>query len=594
MTAEANINQFDEPEVQDWETLKAQVMLSNEKKPAATNVPGGWSSVAAAAAAASASVSSSSSPVQPLTKKPTTTSSTATTTPALDQWPAAPATTTKSPQWSNVAAASTPSPASADHGWSNVAASASTTDKEWPKAAAAASPSASVEVKKDADLGGWGSSPASSAASASATPSAWSKTPSTSAGWNTDNKKSWGSPASDKKKQSTWAADKESNISLGEWESPSKAVGGSSADDNWRAGPKKSTNASAPLSAASWDNAKLPWDDEPTTAAAAATATTAAASPMATTPIKENVKKPAVTQPPVVTSNPTTSATASKHGILSPATQPPPGMTMSNSLAAPPPGIQAPKVMPPGLSTGMASAVPAVTTPTIHTTTTSFSSVGMSSMASTPLQSASNPLQEPLPHDLDEMSSDMLLLIVKNLHRENGNLIQSVYNMQQEMGMMTSRYAEIIALARERETQTLALFESRKQTEMEEARRYVLSLEARVKQLEEQGQQQASTGTAGFGNQDLFAGYREEMAPQQQQPAQQHHHQNHHRNHSRKLWQKNTVVRCSNCGEVGHASQECKVNSVYIQEIFIILTNLLNRECVAIAVASNISLMLAH
>lgn len=185
-------------------------------------------------------------------------------------------------------------------------------------------------------------------------------------------------------------------------------------------------------------------------------------------------------------------------------------------------------------------------------------------MATAPLQPTSNQFQEPLPQDMEEMSSDMLILIAKNLHRENGNLIQSVYNMQQEMGMMTSRYAEIIALARERETQTLALFESRKQTEMEEARRYVLSLEARVKQLEEQGQQQAKTGTAGFGNQDLFAGYREEMAPQQQS-AQPDHAQNHHRNHSRKLWQKNTVVRCSNCGEVGHASQECKVNIVYLK-----------------------------
>lgn len=537
MTAEANINQL-EPEVQDWETLRAQVMLSNEKKPTAT-VSGGWSSVAAAAA--TSATLNSPSPVQPSSKKSTTpitsTTITAASPSALDQW-SAPA--TKSPQWSNVAASSN-STATADNGWSKVA-------------------SISSEVK-DMDLGGC-STPAPSA-NTNASTAARSKISSTTSGWNSD-KKPWASPSAEKKKQSKWSDDNESNLSLGGWESSSAAVGGSSADANWRSSSKKTT-AATPLSAPSWDNAKLPWDDEPTTAAT---------SSIAATPIKENVKKPPVVQS-AVTSNPTSVAT-SEHGILSPVAQPPPGMIASNNVTAspaPPPGIQAPKVMPPGLATPIASTVstPHAATPSIHTSN-SFNPIGMST---TPLLPTANQLQEPLPHDLEEMSSDMLLLIVKNLHRENGSLIQSVYNMQQEMGMMTSRYAEIIALARERETQTLALFESRKQTEMEEARRLVLSLEARVKQLEEQGQEQRpKASTAGFGNQDLFAGYREEMVPQQQSPQQHHNHN--HRNHTRKLWQKNSVVRCSNCGEVGHASQECKVNIEYIYKvIFIILSNLL-------------------
>ncbi|KAI8061879.1 uncharacterized protein B0P05DRAFT_557084 [Gilbertella persicaria] len=160
-------------------------------------------------------------------------------------------------------------------------------------------------------------------------------------------------------------------------------------------------------------------------------------------------------------------------------------------------------------------------------------------------------LQEPLPSNINEMTADMLLLIVKHLHQENGSLIQSVYSMQQEMTMMTKRYAEIMALARERESQTLALFESRKQTEMEEARRYVLQLEARVKQLESGGQQLATT--AGFGNQDLFAGYREEMSSNST---------GHHHHHKKKMWSKTPVVRCGNCAEYGHESADCKVRFV--------------------------------
>ena len=551
MTAESN-KKPSEPEVQDWDTLRAQVMLSNEKKPASatntanTSLPGGWSSIAATPPSFNAS--------EPKTKKPAVTS----TPPDLDQWPTPisrspkqnnPSSSVIGNKWSNIATASTISlTENASEGWSEVT-----------------SPASNAEIKKDVELGGWGVSKVNSLSSSSSA-AAWSNT--TTAGWNTPtDKKGWSSPsASDKKKQTKWSTisrEKESNLSLDGWETPSTLVGGSSADDNWRSSSKKSINSStatAPLASASWDNAKLPWNNEPSTASNISPSSSA-------TPIMENVKKPVVQ--PVVTSNSTAAPTVNVLMNATSNASQPPGIETSNANVPPPPGIQAPKVMPPGLSTPTTAIITSATS-------NNFNSIGMPattpttpmSALSAPIHSTtSNQLQEPLPHDIDEMSTDMLLMIVKNLHRENGNLIQSVYSMQQEMGMMTSRYAEIIALARERETQTLALFESRKQTEMEEARRYVLSLEARVKQLEEQGhhhqQQQAQghTSIAGFGNQDLFAGYREEMAPaqQQQQPHHHHNHQN-HRNHSRKLWQKNTVVRCGNCGEVGHASQECKVN----------------------------------
>ncbi|KAG1438862.1 hypothetical protein G6F56_012497 [Rhizopus delemar] len=155
--------------------------------------------------------------------------------------------------------------------------------------------------------------------------------------------------------------------------------------------------------------------------------------------------------------------------------------------------------------------------------------------------------QEPLPANVDEFGKDMLLLMVKNLHRENSTLISSVYSQQQDMAMMNKRYTEVMALTRERETQTVQLLETRQKTEMEKAKAYVISLESRIKELE-----QSKAQTAGFGNQDLFAGYRDEM----KSPT-----NNYQRNNTnKKMWQKSAVIRCGNCGETGHSSSDCKVN----------------------------------
>ncbi|KAI8638225.1 hypothetical protein BD408DRAFT_446955 [Parasitella parasitica] len=510
MTVESN-KKKQESEVQDWDTLRTQVMLLKETKPSSSaNIgsSGGWSSIAAAGAAASA---------QP---KPTSTSTI--TPPDLDQWPSVIA---KSPKPS--ASSSSSAVAAATKQWATPVTITPTesTSLGWSKGA---SPASNDEIKKDVDLGGWVSSKMSSPPSSAA---AWSTT--AAASWNTSSdKKPWNSPSAEKKKQSRWSTiDKDANISLGGWEASSRIVDGSSANDSWR-----SSSKAAPAIVPSWDNAKLPWNDEPSTAAANESSSSAGAAAAAATPIKENVKK-AVVQP-IVTSS------ATNIGLMS-ASQ---SLDMSMTNAAPPPGIQAPQVMPPGLSQATPAAAANTNLSPMGMPTTPLASTTLAA----PMQPTTNQWQEPLPSGIYEMSPDMLLMIIKNLHRENGSLIQSVYNMQQEMSMMTGRYAQIIALARERETQTLALFETRKQTEMEEVRRYVLTLEARVEQLEEQ-QAKNHAGTVGFGNQDLFAGYREE---QQQQ-------QNQNRNHSKKLWQKNTVIRCGNCGEVGHASQECKDHCRY-------------------------------
>ncbi|KAI8887966.1 hypothetical protein K501DRAFT_174312 [Backusella circina FSU 941] len=159
-------------------------------------------------------------------------------------------------------------------------------------------------------------------------------------------------------------------------------------------------------------------------------------------------------------------------------------------------------------------------------------------------------LQAPLPSNLDELGSDNLTLLARNLHNQNSQLIQTVYSMQSEITMMTRRYSDIITLTREKEQQTLQLLEARRQTDLEEARRYVLNLEARIKQLEYQ-----TKITAGFGNQDLFAGYRDEMGGGQH--PQHNNNNNNNNNNRRKMWSKHYSLRCGNCGQEGHASNDC-------------------------------------
>jgi hypothetical protein len=372
---------------------------------------------------------------------------------------------------------------------------------------------------------------------------------------------SWGvtSPA----KSAATIVSTDSDLSLGSWGNPTATVGGwnsktsskSSNANTWAAVP---TAVSVKKQFNGWNGAQLPWENETTST------TTVSKS---TSPVQQPITKKAseVSVPSDMTPTSAPSAIAPT-ATTSTARSGPPGMTAASSNKAPP-----------GLATAATTATTKFEEPLtpINIPTPSVSTpLGLNNMAAAPpsllsatLASTISQLQDPLPANLNELDAASLLVIVMNLHRENGALIQSVYTMQQEMSMMSTRYAEVMTLARERESQTLALFESRKQTEMEEARRYVLNLEARVKQMEEQLKGNNGT-TAGFGNQDLFAGYREEMSTggsshqnnntSSSSTRNHHHHNNHH--HGRKLWQKNAVVRCGNCGEVGHASAECKVN----------------------------------
>ncbi|CAO3646334.1 unnamed protein product [Cunninghamella blakesleeana] len=175
------------------------------------------------------------------------------------------------------------------------------------------------------------------------------------------------------------------------------------------------------------------------------------------------------------------------------------------------------------------------------------------------------------------MSSDSLITMIHSLRFENDQLKQSMSTLQQTVNMT-------LTLAREREEQTIQLFNTRKQADLEEARIYILSLEAKINDLESQIRMQPVNPTrTGFDNQDIFAGYREEMRvgsgrntnindrnrPYNQRPGtgassggfgggggSSH-------PGGRKLWQRATIVKCSNCGESGHASSDCKDSCRY-------------------------------
>ncbi|CAO3697783.1 unnamed protein product [Rhizopus stolonifer] len=224
----------------------------------------------------------------------------------------------------------------------------------------------------------------------------------------------------------------------------------------------------------------------------------------------------------------------------------PPGLSFASQESSQPPGIpfasQEP-VQPPGLS--FATPEPAKPLMSFGEPAKPAGMTDTSLPFHSFMSNVTTQFQEPLPANVDEFGKDMLLLMVKNLHRENSTLISSVYSQQQDMAMMNKRYTEVMALTRERETQTVQLLETRQKTELEKAKAYVISLESRIKELEQNKAQ-----TVGFGNQDLFAGYRDEM----KSPT-----NNYQRNNTnKKMWQKSAVIRCGNCGETGHSSSDCK------------------------------------
>lgn len=626
---------------------------------------GGWSSVAAKKPVVDNGWSNAASTGVAATTNTATTpiagtslvSSTA--DPVVSEWSSTASKTSVDNGWANVAAAAATSPevasvSATSGGWSSLHTVKkpvqSTTWSNVSTNVPTKETTVATSEKEDNCLGGWGTpasiSQVSPTTTSSSSNNAWSTA--TTGGWNTpvnskrNSASSWSnSPAAaasiEKKtpaaSPASWdvaspvvpaatTVKTDADLSLGGWGNPtasgnwkSKSSAKTSNANTWAAAP-----APSPVNKQSngWNGAQLPWDIESSSAPTAVKST----SPVQQISVQKKASE--VSAPPgmapianaVTTTTTTTTTTTSSNSSRSV----PPGMT----AASPSIEMTSPSAFnkaPPGLATATATTTGTkfgepLNPINIPTPTTSIP-LGLSNKTVTTappppppsiqpslaasLASTMSQLQDPLPTNLNELDAASLLVIVMSLHRENGTLIQSVYTMQQEMSMLSNRYAEVMNLTRERESQTLALFESRKQTEMEEARRYVLSLEARIKQMEEQlkGNVHTNATIAGFGNQDLFAGYREEMSTgssghsgsnnggattSHHHNNRNHHHQNsnnsnnsnqHHPHQSRKIWQKNNVVvRCGNCGEVGHASAECKVkyssfetNVIFTQQV---------------------------
>ncbi|KAI7872391.1 hypothetical protein BDF14DRAFT_1752883 [Spinellus fusiger] len=110
------------------------------------------------------------------------------------------------------------------------------------------------------------------------------------------------------------------------------------------------------------------------------------------------------------------------------------------------------------------------------------------------------------------MNQDSIVSMVQSLQQEKIQIMQSLLRAQQDMTMMRTQYTEVMGLTREKEAQLYHLYEIRRQTDNEESRRYINSLEDQLASLRKQLQSTASNKNMGAsGAQDLFAGYREEM-----------------------------------------------------------------------------------
>ncbi|RIA91463.1 hypothetical protein C1645_118857 [Glomus cerebriforme] len=174
--------------------------------------------------------------------------------------------------------------------------------------------------------------------------------------------------------------------------------------------------------------------------------------------------------------------------------------------------------------------------------------------------------------NLDALSRSDLIMLIQNLSTEKIQLVNTLISMQQEVKAMTVRYANLVEMARDREFQ----IETRKQQEMEEAKKYIQTLELRISQLEKQnivGNNNSestspksgsspgspigisSTQSSGFSlfptnrtGQVPLIGSKKYMNPWRGPTSTSRPFSN---------------MRCGNCGDQGHVSQECTVGCRY-------------------------------
>ncbi|CAG8521932.1 8620_t:CDS:1 [Funneliformis mosseae] len=177
--------------------------------------------------------------------------------------------------------------------------------------------------------------------------------------------------------------------------------------------------------------------------------------------------------------------------------------------------------------------------------------------------------------NLDTLSRSDLTMLIQNLFTEKAQLVSTLISVQQEVKAMTDRYANLLEVARDREFQTIQMFETRKQQEMEEAMKYIQTLELRITQLEKQNHvgnnnessspknssspgspigssstsQTTQSSSSGFSlfptNRTSTGGSKKYSNP----------------------WRAPSSVRCGNCGDQGHVSQDCTIGCRYCGDL---------------------------
>ncbi|CAJ0912639.1 1728_t:CDS:2 [Entrophospora sp. SA101] len=139
--------------------------------------------------------------------------------------------------------------------------------------------------------------------------------------------------------------------------------------------------------------------------------------------------------------------------------------------------------------------------------------------------------------NFDDLGKSDLVLLVQNLINEKSQLVTMLVSMQQDVKLITN-YSSLLR-DRDRELQALQMMEARKQLEMEEAFKYIQRLEFRIAQLENNNNNKSSIG-------------KNKYKPPRRNPATSSRIQS---------------VRCGNCGEQGHVSQDCKIGCRYCGDL---------------------------
>jgi hypothetical protein len=175
--------------------------------------------------------------------------------------------------------------------------------------------------------------------------------------------------------------------------------------------------------------------------------------------------------------------------------------------------------------------------------------------------------------NLDVLNRSDLILLIQNLSTEKTQLVNTMILMQQEVKAMTVKYANLVEMAREREFQ----IETRKQQEMEEAKKYIQTLELRISQLEKQNiaGNGNSESTSPKSNSSPESPIGTSSTSQISQPSGFNLFPTNRTGPGPLIGSKKYLnpwrspnsgsrhMRCGNCGDQGHVSQECTIGCRY-------------------------------